>query len=199
MDFVLFPDGLRASEIPRYLRKANALYNRVGISVSLGSTVLQHEAGPAACDIFEKNRGKPRGKLGTWCRSELLAKSINDGDSPEIKRLGAFRPGSPNRVTVYHTAAFPTAALSPWGASYLPGSDHPGFTIIIANWHTSDTADTFWHELGHCLLNTRSGEVVDGKLTDHDHDFLARPEPKSFRISPIVGKRLRDTALNVLK
>ena len=81
VDFVLFPDGLRADVIPRYLRKANAMYNRVGISVSLGATVLQHEAGPAACDIFEKNRGKPhkRGKFGTWCRSELMAKSINEG------------------------------------------------------------------------------------------------------------------------
>ena len=111
VDFVLFPDGLRASVIPRYLRKANAMYNRVGISVSLGTTVLPHEAGPAACHIFEKNRGKPHGKLGTWCRSELLAKSINEG-GPEIKRLEAFRPGSPSRVTVYHTAAFPTAALT---------------------------------------------------------------------------------------
>lgn len=81
VDFVLFPDGLGADVIPRYLRKANAMYNRVGISVSLGAIVREHEAGKAACDIFEKNRGKPhkRGKFGTWCRSELLAKSINDG------------------------------------------------------------------------------------------------------------------------
>jgi hypothetical protein len=91
VDFVLFPDGLRADVIPRYLRKANAMYNRVGISVSLGVTVLQHEAGTAACDIFEKNRH-----------------------------------------------------------------------------------------------------------ADHDHDFMYRPEPKSLRISPAVGKRMRDTALNVL-
>lgn len=199
VDFVLFPDGLRADVIPRYLRKANIMYNRVGISVSLGATVLQHEAGTAACDIFEKNRSTPhkRGKFGTWCRSEVMAKSINEG-SAEIERLAAFRPGSSSRVTVYHTAAFPTAAMTPWGATYLPNAGYPGFAILIANWHTADTADTFWHELGHCLLNTRYGEVVDGKHLDHDHDFMHRPEPKSFRISPAVAKRMRDTALNVL-
>lgn len=199
VDFVLFPDGLRASVIPRYLRKANALYNRVGISVSLGTTVLPHDAGPAACHIFEKNRGKPHGKLGTWCRSELLAKSIIE-TGPEIMRLGAFRPGPPNRVTVYHTAAFPTNAGSPWGGTYLPGTGDPyGITVIIANWPTADPADTFWHELGHCLLNTRPGDVVDGKYEDHDHDFMARPEPRSYRISPIVGERLRHMAINFLK
>ena len=199
VDFVLFPDGLRADVIPRYLRKANAMYNRAGISVSLGATVLQHEAGTAACAIFEKNRGTAhkRGKLGTWCRSELLAKSINEGGA-EIERLGAFRPGPPSRVTVYHTAAFPGAALNPWGATYLPSPGHPGFTVIIANWHTADTADIFWHELGHCLLNTLPGDVVDGKHEDHDHDFMFRPEPRNLRISPAVGKRMRDTALNVL-
>ena len=99
---------------------------------------------------------------------------------------------------MYHTAAFPTAAVTPWGASYLPGPGHPGFTVIIANWHTVDTADTFWHELGHCLLNTRPGDVVDGKHDDHDHDFMFRPEPRNLRISSTVAKRMRDTALNVL-
>ena len=93
---------------------------------------------------------------------------------------------------------FPDGRGDPLGGSYLPGPGHPGFTVIIANWHTVDTADTFWHELGHCLLNTRPGDVVDGKHEDHDHDFMFRPEPKNLRISPAVGKRMRDTALNVL-
>ncbi|MEM7694800.1 MAG: hypothetical protein AAF318_10140 [Pseudomonadota bacterium] len=202
VDFVLFPDGERKDMIDRCIEKANKLYAQARIKVLRGTTVLQHEAGPAACTIFDKNiktAHERDPKLGGWCRSKLMRDSVNKGDTDEIARLMAFRPGSTDRVTVYFTTSFPDATMTNTGFAMTKAYGHKAFGIVIAKWATTDAADTFWHELGHCLINAKFGEIVDGKHDDHDHDFMHRPFVKSYKIPPVLAQRLRETARTVLK
>lgn len=201
IDFVHFPDGFRADKVRNYLRAGNQMYNKVGISFSEGRSFIQHDAGPAACDIFEKNLSVPhkKGKLGSWCTSKLQLRTITHGDTPELDRLLKFRPsGLKQRITVYHVASFPDASPTPWGFSVTMGGRFPAFGIAIANWPTSKSYNTFWHELGHCLINRIPGEYIDGSGKDHSYDFLARPSPRSLEISPVVAERMRETAQNIL-
>jgi len=201
VDFVHFPDGFRTNVVEGFLCAANTMYNKVGIRICKGNTIDQHGAGPAACDIFQKNLGIPhkRGKFGTWCRSKLLVKTINEENTAELDRLLRFRREGCHRITVYFTDSFPGGAATPWGFATIPKDGHFGFGIIMANSYSTDPKETFWHELGHCLLNAGPGDVVDGKELDHNHDFMFRPVPKSRKISPAVGERMRHMASKVLR
>ena len=201
VDFVHFPDGFRTDVVEGFLSAANAMYNKIGIRICKGNTIDQHAAGPAACDIFKKNLGIPhkRGKFGTWCRSRLSVSSINEKNTAELDRLLSFRREGKDRITTYFTDSFPGGAHSPWGRAAVPRDGQFGFGIIMANSHSTDPKETFWHELGHCLLNTGYGDVVDGKEKDHSHDFMFRPVPKSRKISSAVGEHMRHVANKVLR
>jgi hypothetical protein len=195
VDFVVFPDGLSALRIPRILREANYVFNRAGIRIDLGSVWGPEKTGPAACTIFEKNLGSPH---EGWCRSNVTADTTMSV-TPELHRLAAFRPGSANRVTFYFVGTFPGNRGSSWGATFTPAYSETPFTSLITNW-TADPVDICWHELGHCLLNTAYGEIVDGKGDDHDHPIMGvNPRPglgkASLPISGPVIRRMQQTAL----
>jgi peptidoglycan hydrolase-like protein with peptidoglycan-binding domain len=194
IDVVIFPDGIKAGWLPRFVEEANYVFNRAGIRIDLGTVWGPHITGPAACRIFEKNRGhSSRG----WCRSAVQRETIVQLATPELLRLAAFRPGPRNRITVYHVAEFPPNTGTSWGFTSLP-HETTFFSVLIANWNSDDPRDTWWHELGHCLLNTAPGEVVDGKRGDHSHAFMgipSTPGKAGLPISPAVVRRMQQTAL----
>lgn len=200
VDVVIFPDGHTAARLPRILEEANYVFNRADIEIRLGTVWHPDRTGPEACRIFEKNLasgGGPAPEKG-WCPSEVLRATVDD-ITDEARRLAAFRPGGRNRITVYHLAAFPPGATTPWGATFTPRSSGLPFTVMIPKSGTADPVDIWWHELGHCLLNTGPGDVVDGKHDDHSHDIMGiYPVPglgkASLDIPPAVVKRMRDTA-----
>lgn len=170
VDVVIFPDGIQRSHLGTFLREANYVYNRAGIEVVLGTVWEPSKTADKACEIFEINRRDDhKGK----CSSVLSRKSINE-DTDEIKRLAKFRPSGPRRVTLYLVGPFPTNNYTTAGLSFTPRSASGiGFSIVIANGSSRyDPRDTFWHELGHCLLNTGPDDIVDGKIFDHSHEFM---------------------------
>lgn len=196
VDVVIFPDGIQRSHLGTFLREANYVYNRAGIEVVLGTVWEPNKTADKACEIFEINRRDDhKGK----CSSVVTRKSINE-DSDEIKRLAKFRPTGPRRVTLYLVGPFPTNNYTSAGLSFTPRSASGlGFSILIANGSSRyDPRDTFWHEFGHCLLNTGPDDVVDGKSRDHSHEFmgLGAMGPLGYAsrtIPPAVKKRMQDT------
>ena len=196
VDFVIFPDGYPESRVPRILREANYVFNRAGVGIELGTVWGPHKAGPAACQIFEANRAGPH---SGWCESVVRRQTV-EMITPEARRLAAFRPGPPTRVTFYFLAPFPPGSVTPWGATFTPAATGLPFTVMIPKTGTADPVDICWHELGHCLLNTANGEAVDGHYNDHSHPIMSvSPVPglgkASLPISAALARRLHRTAL----
>lgn len=192
VDFVIFPDGQGDSRTARALHEANYVFNRVGIKVRKGTVWGPDRTAPKMAQLFDKAKstGRPT--------SELTSASV-DYDTPEVWRLVRFRPGPPDRITCYHVAPLPARATMTWGITYNTAEWRTPMTIIMPKSSTADYVDIFWHELGHCLLNTKLGDVVDNKTNDHMHDFMGViPRPglgkASYPIPPAVAKRMRDVA-----
>lgn len=197
VDYVIFPDGWSDARLGRILHEANFVFNRAGINIVRGTVWQPSKAGPAAEWIFEKNR--KHGRKGDACPSEIMASSLGEVVTPEIQRLSGFRPSRTNRITVYHVAPFPNGAATPWGAAFNLREFKIPYTVLIPKSGSADPVDITWHELGHCLLDTKVGEEVDGKMLDHSHDFMSTdPFPglgkAALDIPEAVKLRLRQTA-----
>jgi len=196
VDVVVFPDGLASAHLGTFLREANYVYNRAGIEIVLGTVWEPNKTAAKAREIFEINRKDDRPDKVS---SVVTRRSINE-DTDEIKRLARFRPTGPRRITLYMVGPFPTNNYTTAGLSFTPRSASGlGFSILLANGSSRyDPRDTFWHELGHCLLNTGPDDIVDGKSQDHSHEFmgLGAMGPLGYAsrtIPPAVKKRMQDT------
>lgn len=196
VDVVIFPDGHPAGILPTVLHEANYVFGKVGIRFVLGTVWGPERTGPLACEIFEANR-KGREAPGA-CPSLVELASLLTGNTKEMGRLTALRPGSPQRVTVYHVGSFPKGSPTPWGATFTPNCHRLPFSVLIANSTSADPRDIWWHELGHVLLHTGVNDPVDGKYDDHSHGFMSLDAGLSKASLPIpnaVARRMRDTAL----
>lgn len=197
VDVVIFPDGHSSARLPRILHEANYVFGKAGIRFKLGTVWEPSTTGAKACQIFEVNRGQPHTRDRRTCPSTVQRQSV-EWVTPEAQRLAAFRPGGNSRITVYHVGPFPPGSVTPWGATFTPRATNLAFSVLIPTSNTADPVDIWWHELGHCLLNTGPHDLVDGKADDHRHPFMGiQPFPglgkASLPIAAAVVKHMRDT------
>lgn len=200
VDVVIFPDGHSSARLPRILDEANYVFGKAGLRIELGTVWESAGNGEAACRLFEANLAK--GRTGTG--PSTLRKESVDYVTAEVGRLMTYRPGSRDRITVYHLGPFPDGASTPWGASFTKAGTKSAFGVLMPNSATADPVDIWWHELGHCLLNTGENDPVDGLHLDHSHPFMSvTPFPglgkASTPFSAAVTQRLRHTAAHVLR
>lgn len=188
VDFVVFEDGGCLKDVEKMLTVANQVYNPHGIRVAEGDVI-----GPSARSrtiasrFIWKNRTYHLPDPKKWS-SQVRPETASQVVPAHAEARDLARRANKKRPTAYLVAPFAAPETSK-GATFTPRVHKiDAFLMLIVN-DPRYKFDTFWHELGHVLLDSDHSDHHISRWEDRTGDDRWKDEKWLMSTPPEPDRR----------